>query len=176
MKTARNIVLIGFMGTGKTSTGRLLAGRLGRAFIDIDRKVELENNMTIAEMFARHGEQYFRQKEREAIARVSRAGNAVIATGGGVVLNPENMERLRLSGIIISLTASVEAILDRTGRRATRPLLNRPDREEFVANLLAQRAELYQNADYSIDTSNSSPRQTVEKIIAYLRQEGYING
>lgn len=176
MKPSRNIVLIGFMGTGKTSTGRLLAGRLGRAFVDIDRKIEQENNMTVAEIFARHGEPHFRQKERDVIARVSRAGNAVIATGGGVVLNAENMERLRSNGIIVSLTASVDAVLDRTGRRNTRPLLNRPDRNEFVAGLMAQRAELYQNADFVIDTTNSSPRQTVEKIIAYLRQEGYING
>lgn len=171
----KNIVLIGFMGTGKTSTGRLLAGRLGRPFIDIDRQIEQQSGLTIGEMFARHGEAYFRAREKEAVARASRRRRAVIATGGGVVLDPDNMERLRAGGVIICLTASVRTILERTGRRSTRPLLARPDREEIVARLLAERAPLYAAADFTIDTSDLTPRQVAEKIIAFLRQEGHIN-
>ena len=171
----RNIVLIGFMGTGKTSTGRLLAGRLGRHFVDIDRKIEQESGLAISEIFARHGEAYFRAKEKELVARVSRYRRAVIATGGGVVLDPANMERLRAGGVIVCLTASVETILERTGRRSTRPLLARPDREEIVARLLAERAPLYGAADFTVDTSTLSPRMAAEKIIAFLRQEGHIN-
>jgi shikimate kinase len=172
----KNIVLIGFMGTGKSSTGRLLAGRLGRPFIDIDRMIEHENSITIGEMFARHGEAYFRAREKEAVARVARRRKAVIATGGGVVLDPANMERLRAGGVIICLTASVQAIIERTGRRSTRPLLARPDREEVIARLLAERAPLYRQADLILDTSNISPRAAAEKIIAFLRQEGHIHG
>jgi shikimate kinase len=172
----KNIVLIGFMGTGKTSTGRLLANRLGLGFIDIDKKIETESGMSITDMFAQHGENYFRLKEEAAVADVCQGSNMVIATGGGVVLCKENMVRLRECGIIISLSATVETIIERTGRRSTRPLLNRPDREEVIAKLLVERAELYQEAEFVIDTSNISPHQTVERIIDFLQQEGYIRG
>jgi len=168
----KNIVLIGFMATGKTSVGRLLARRLGRSFVDVDQKIEQENGMTIAEMFAKHGEDYFRAKERELISRVARNRNAVIATGGGVVLFPDNMSLLRANGIVISLSASVEAILERAGRRNTRPLLEQPDREQVVSDLLQKRSRLYREADYCVDNENCSPHQTVEKIVAFLRQEG----
>ncbi len=171
----KNIALIGFMGTGKSSTGRLLASRLGRPFIDVDRKIERESGLTIGEIFARHGEAYFRALEKDAIARVSRHRKAVIATGGGVVLDPDNMARLRAGGVIICLTASVQTILERTGRRSTRPLLARPDREEAVSRLLAERAPLYAQADFILDTSNIPPRLVAEKIIAFLRQEGHIH-
>ncbi len=172
----KNIVLIGFMGTGKTSTGRLLAGRLGRPFIDTDRMMEHESGLAVGEMFARHGEAYFRAREKDLIARVSRRRKTVIATGGGAVLDPENMERLRAGGVIICLTASTQTILERTGRRNTRPLLARPDREEVVARMMAERAPLYAQADFVLDTSNIPPRVAAEKIIAFLRQGGHIHG
>ena len=172
----RNIVLIGFMGTGKSCTGRLLAGRLGRPFIDVDHKIEQECGLAIGEIFAKHGEVYFRAREKDVIARVSRHRKAVIATGGGVVLDADNMQRLRAGGVVICLTASVQTILERTGRRNTRPLLARPDREEIVARLLAERAPLYAQADFILDTSNIAPRMAAERIIAFLRQEGHIHG
>lgn len=172
----KNVVLIGFMGTGKSCTGRLLAGRLGRPFIDVDRKIEQESGLAIGEIFAQHGEAYFRAREKDVIARVARYRKAVIATGGGVVLDADNMQRLRAGGVIICLTASVQTILERTGRRNTRPLLARPDREEIVARLLAERAPLYAQADFILDTSNIPPRMAAEKIIAFLRQEGHIHG
>ncbi|MDR7865994.1 MAG: shikimate kinase [Sporomusaceae bacterium] len=172
----KNIVLIGFMGTGKSCTGRLLAGRLGRPFIDVDRKIEQESGLAIGEIFAKHGEAYFRAREKDVIARVARHRKAVIATGGGVVLDAENMQRLRSGGVIICLTASVQTILERTGRRNTRPLLARPDREEIVARMLAERAPLYAQAAFILDTSNIPPRMAAEKIIAFLRQEGHIYG
>ena len=172
----KNIVLIGFMGTGKTSTGRLLASRLGRPFIDVDRKLELECNMTIAELFSGHGEAVFKQKEQSLISRLARYHNSVIATGGTVV-DQEVLTRLRLNGIIISLSASVETIVERTGRRkGIRPLLDCDNPAEVVAALLAKRSLLYQNADYIIDTSSYSPHQVVEKIILFLRQSGYLRG
>lgn len=173
----KNIVLIGFMGTGKTTIGRLLAQRLGRPFIDSDRKIEYENGMSIREIFEAYGENYFRQKERIAIAKLSRYNNAVIATGGGVVLSSENMSRLKRNGVIITLTASTEVILERTSRRNTRPLLdNLEKREQVVNKLLKDRAELYHKADYSIDTSNSSPQQVINEIMFFLRQGGYLRG
>lgn len=173
----RNVALIGFMGTGKTSIGRLLASRLGWSFVDVDHKIRQEAGMPVAEIFAQYGEEGFRLRERETIARVSRYRRAVIATGGGVVLNPDNVARLRQSGVVVCLTASKEVILERTGRRNTRPLLAGPDRAEVVDRLLAERAGLYAAAaDYTIDTSELSPRQTVEKIVAFLRREGHFHG
>lgn len=173
----RNIVLIGFMGTGKTTIGRLLASRLGYLFLDSDKKVEYESNMTIREIFELHGEGYFRQKEEAVIAKLARYHNVVIATGGGVVLSNENMRRLKKNGIIITLTASLETILERTARRTTRPLLlDFLEREEIVNKLLHEREELYQKADFSIDTTHHSPQHIITEIMLFLRQMGYLRG
>jgi len=173
----KNIVLIGFMGTGKTTIGRLLASRLGRPFVDCDKKVEYESGMTIREIFEHYGEVYFRQKEKDMIAKLSRYNNAVIATGGGVVLSSENMRRLKKNGIIIALTASVENILERTGRRNTRPLLKDSyDREQIIDKLLSERWDLYQKADFTIDTNNNSPQHVITEIMIFLRQAGYFPG
>lgn len=172
----KNVVLIGFMGTGKTSTGRLLASRLGRPFIDTDQKIENENNMTISEMFSVYGEQFFRQKEQDVISKVSRYTCTVIATGGGVVLIPENIARLKSNGVLIALTASLDVILERTSRRNSRPLLDRPDREAIVAKMLQERSGFYNSADLSIDTSEKTPQQVSDMIITFLRQGGYLRG
>lgn len=173
----KNIVLIGFMGTGKTTIGRLLASRLGRPFIDSDKRVENENGMTVREIFELYGEAHFRQKEREMIIKLSRYSNAVISTGGGVVLSNDNMRRLKKNGIIIALTASLETILERTGRRNTRPLLvDSTAREQIINKLLNERSELYQNADFSIDTNSNSPQHVITEIMLFLRQAGYLRG
>jgi len=173
----KNIVLIGFMGTGKTTIGRLLAGRLKRPFIDTDKRVEYECSLPISEIFSQFGEDYFRQKEKDVILQVSRYHNVIIATGGGVVLSPENMKRLKKNGIIIALTASSETILERTGRRSNRPLLvDVISRQQVVDQLLEERDELYQRADFSIDTTRSSPQHVITEIIFFLRQAGYLPG
>ena len=170
----KNIILIGFMGTGKTSTGRLLASRLGYSFIDTDHKIEVDHKITIKTMFAKFGEAYFRTKEAETIQKVAKYRNVVISTGGGAVLNPANLQVLQESGIVISLTAEIDVILDRTGRKSSRPLLALEDatqRREMIVNLLDSRKDLYQQANLSIDTSNLSPLQVVEQILLFLRKE-----
>jgi shikimate kinase len=172
----KNIVLLGFMGTGKTSVGRLLAARLRRPFIDVDEKIERQCGSTISEIFQQHGEAVFREQERAVIAKVSRYANTVIATGGGVVLLRENLIRLRSNGVLISLTAPVDVILARTARRVTRPLLDCQDREQTIKQLMAIREPLYQAADYVLDTSSGSLRHVTEKIIVLLRQGGHLRG
>lgn len=172
----KNVVLTGFMGTGKTSVGRILAARLNKPFIDVDKKIEIENKMSISEIFEKYGESHFRQIESDVIARLSRHTNMVIATGGGTVLRRENRIRLMKNGIIISLIASVGTIEERTsfGRR---PLLDTgTSRRDAISALLEKRSHLYEQAEYIIDTSGYSPQYAAEKIIIFLREAGYLRG
>lgn len=172
----RNIVLIGFMGTGKTTIGRLLAKRLARPFVDSDRKIEQQCKMSISDMFSLYGESYFREKERDVIAKLARYRHAVIATGGGVVLASENVLRLKRNGVLIALTASVDVILERTSRRHNRPLLEAEERESKIVRLLKERELLYRQADITIDTSDKSPQEIIEMILVFLREGGYLRG
>lgn len=171
VSAVKNIVLIGFMGTGKTSAGKILASRIGFSFIDTDVKIESERQMMIREIFAKYGEAYFRRVETEAIKRVARARRAVISTGGGAVLNPENMEALARGGAIVSLKASVDAILERTAQKDNRPLLAQADRARAVVDLLAERAELYEKADLVIDTTRLTPMQVADEIARWMRRD-----
>lgn len=171
----KNVVLIGFMGTGKTSTGRLLANKLGYSFVDTDQRIEKEYKMTIKEMFSQHGEAYFREKEAAMVQKLAGQKRMVISTGGGTILNPENRRILRSCGCVISLTAPIEVILERTGRRNTRPLLEQggeAERKQRVISLLAERKDLYAQSDLTIDTGSMSPLQVVEKIMAFMKKRG----
>ena len=174
----KNVVLIGFMGTGKTSTGRMLAAKLGCAFIDMDQKIEEEAGISIPEMFAQKGEAYFREKERQLVTYLAGRRNAVISTGGGTVKDPENMRQFRKTGVVICLTASVDAVLERTSHRGSRPVLDQADhgnRRQAVEQLMEERRDLYRQADHTVDTSELSPLQVVEVIQRYLKSRGVIH-
>lgn len=171
----KNIVLIGFMGTGKSSCGKSLATRLGCAFIDLDKYIESRENMSIPEMFAAKGEAYFREKEREAVRAVVRRKGVVIATGGGTIKDEGNFALLKERGVIICLTADVDTILARTARRGERPMLDgQEDRRKGVEELLASRQRMYERADFAIDTSTLSPLQVTEEVLSFLRVGGII--
>ena len=168
----KNIVLIGFMGTGKTSIGRLLATRLGCAFHDLDKKIEEQYGMSIPAMFAQHGEPYFRAREKEAVHAAASRSNAVIATGGGTVKDPENTAALRKNGILVALTADVDTILQRTAAHGKRPVLDSTDggdRRAAVVKLLEERRRLYEDADITVDTSGRSPLEVTERILQEIR-------
>lgn len=168
----KNIVLIGFMGTGKTSIGRLLATRLGCAFHDLDKKIEEQHGMSIPAMFAQHGEPYFRAREKEAVRDAAGRTNLVIATGGGTVKDPENIALLRQNGVLVALTADVDTILQRTAARGARPVLDRADagdRRVAVMRLLEERRTLYEEADITVDTSGRSPLEAAEYIVQATR-------
>ena len=168
----KNIVLIGFMGTGKTSVGHLLAVRLGCAFHDLDKKIEARWGMTIPAMFEQHGEAYFRAREKEAVRAVSARMNLVIATGGGTVKDAENVALLRQNGILVALTADVDTILQRTAARGTRPVLDGADagdRRAAVVRLLEERSSLYEIADITVDTSGRAPLELAEYIVQATR-------
>jgi shikimate kinase len=168
----KNVVLIGFMGTGKTSIGRMLAARLGCAFHDLDRKIEEKHGTSIPAMFKEHGEAYFRAREKEAVRDAAGRSHLVIATGGGTVKDPENAELLRKNGVIVALTADVDTILMRTAARGSRPVLDQADagdRRAAVVQLLEERRHLYEDADITVDTSGRSPLEVTEHILQAIR-------
>lgn len=171
----KNVVLIGFMGTGKTSTGRTLAQRLGRSFVDLDRMIEEDAGRSIPEIFASEGEAAFRALEKEAVKRVAARRALVISTGGGTVKDAANVTELKKNGTIVCLTASVDAVLARTAHVGDRPVLDQKDegdRRRAVADLMEERRDLYAVADYNVDTSELSPLQVVDDIIGYLKRAG----
>ena len=167
-----NVILTGFMGTGKTSLGKLLATRLGRPFVDIDKKIEDETQLSIPQIFEQFGEAHFRELEKAAVKELSERRGLVIATGGGTVKDEENINLLKNSGIIICLTTKPEEILNRTARRGERPVLDGGGNErlETIKKLLAERKKFYDRADYQVDTTDWSPIQIVDNICRYLRQ------
>lgn len=171
----KNIVLIGFMGTGKSSCGKSLAMRLGCAFLDLDKYIEAKEKMSIPEVFATKGEAYFREKEREAVREVAQRKGAVIATGGGTIKDEDNLALLKERGVLVCLTADVDTILQRTARRGERPMLDaQADRRKTIEELLESRREMYARADFTVDTSLLSPMQVTEEIIDFLRVGGLI--
>lgn len=166
----KNIVLTGFMGTGKTEVGKILAQRLGLTFFDADSIIEQEQNMTITEIFRQFGEPYFRDIEADVIKRLSEKDRVVIATGGGAVLREENMKNLRKKGIIVCLMASPETILRRTSNDSSRPLLQVEDPLRKIKELIEFRRPYYENSDIMVDTEGKNPAQVVEEIMERIRE------
>ncbi|HKX17969.1 MAG TPA: 3-dehydroquinate synthase, partial [bacterium] len=163
-----NVVLIGFMGTGKSAVGRRIAERLGRQFVDTDAIIEARAGRPIARIFAEDGEPAFRGLESVAVAEAGASRGAVIATGGGVPLRPENMRHLRRHGVIVALTASPRAILARVGGGADRPVLG-GDPESAIHRLLAERDAAYRDADLVVDTSDVSADEAADRVLEFVR-------
>ncbi len=164
----RNIVLTGFMATGKSSVGRQLASRLGYDFVDVDGLIEAEAGMPIPAIFTRQGEAAFRELEARMVESAAGRVGCVIATGGGAIVNPRNLEALRRSGVIVTLTADPDIILSRIGAGADRPLLEGGEKRERIQDLLAARAPVYARADLSVDTSNRSVDEVVDHLVDLL--------
>jgi shikimate kinase len=164
----RNIALTGFMAVGKSAVGRTLARKLGRRFVDLDRMIEKSEGMRVQDIFSRKGESYFRQAERQALAEVLGQEEQVIATGGGVVIDEENLRLLRERSFVVCLTAAPEVLLRRAGKSKQRPLLKGADRAQRIGELLAQREKNYAQAHVAVDTSHLTVEQVVEKILERL--------
>ena len=165
-----NIVLIGFMGTGKTAVGKRLAKRLGWKFVDVDTLIEASAKMPIAKIFSERGETVFRRLERRHISRMVHGRHQVIATGGGAFVNPKNRSLLRASGTVICLTARPAVILERVSHKLrTLPMLvDAANPLTKIKTLLAQRALAYAQADLTIDTSGLSVDDVVERLWQHL--------
>lgn len=161
----RSIVLIGFMGSGKSSVGRRLAQSLGWPRFDTDEMVAEELGMTIPAIFAQLGEGRFRDAESAALAAIDPAASAVVVTGGGIVLRPTNVSRLRELGTVVWLTAEFEVLRERLSRRQNRPLLQTPEPAATIAKLLAERQKFYKEAaDLTVETSHLSHAQVAEAV------------
>jgi len=160
-----NIVLTGFMCTGKSEVGRRLAKRLGRPFVDTDHLIEQRAGKTVAAIFRDDGEPAFRAFERDAVATASAGEDTVIAVGGGAILDPANVGRLRARGVIVCLSADTDTILRRVGDVARRPLLAGGDPRGTVERLLAERGPAYARAaDVTVDTSDRKVGEVVERV------------
>jgi shikimate kinase len=156
----RSIVLIGLMGAGKTAVGRRLAARLDLPFIDADAEIEEAAGSTISEIFAEHGETYFRQGENKVIARLLRSGPQVLATGGGAYMNAETRANIEAHGISVWLKAELKVLLKRVHRRNNRPLLAGDDHETVMKKLMAERYPIYAEADLTVE-SRDVPHDTI---------------
>ena len=166
----QNIVLIGFMGTGKTTVGRLVAEVLGMRFVDMDVVIEERAGQSISAIFAQHGEPHFRALERALVQELSAQTGLVIATGGGVVLNPENTRDYARSGLLICLRASPETILQRTAKEKHRPLLEQDDKFKRICSILEARKQLYDAIPRQIDTNTRTPEAIAVEIVGLYRQ------
>ena len=164
----RSIVLIGLMGSGKTSTGRRLAQQLGLEFADADAEIEAAAGMSITEIFTRHGEAYFRDGERRVMARLLNEGPRVLATGGGAFMHEETRARIAASGISIWLKADLDVIWRRVRKRSHRPLLQGGDPEQTLRTLLEQRYPVYARADITVISRDGPQDLAVEEAIEGL--------
>jgi shikimate kinase/3-dehydroquinate synthase len=157
---ARSIVLVGMMGAGKTSVGKRLASKLGLPFVDADAEIEAGSQLTIAEIFERFGEAYFRDGERKVIARLLRGGPQVLATGGGAFMNAKTRENIAAQGVSIWLKPDVDVLLARVRKKSNRPLLQTADPEQTVRRILDERTPIYALADITVE-SRDGPHESV---------------
>jgi shikimate kinase len=165
-----NLVLVGFMGTGKTEVGRIVSERMGRTFVDIDDHITRTAGMTINEIFTQHGEERFREIESGMIKRFSKLEGLVISTGGGSLLRMENVQNLKRNGVLIWLTASAEEIARRVADERHRPLLNVPDRVVVVREMMGRRSLSYRISDITVDTDGKTVTAAAQEVLDGYRR------
>ncbi|HYG36567.1 MAG TPA: shikimate kinase [Clostridia bacterium] len=164
-RAIRNLALIGFMGTGKSSVGRLIADTLHFTFLDTDYVIENRIGLSISEVFKRHGEPVFRDWERRLVEELTLRNDTVISTGGGLPINPANLESLKTHALVVCLWASPEAIYERVKDHSHRPLLDEPDPLAKIRHLLSIREPYYRQADVLVSTEMRSVREVATQVI-----------
>lgn len=172
----KSLVLIGFMGTGKTTLGKALAERLARPLVDLDDVIVREQGMEIGELFARYGEDYFRRIEHETLCRYVAQPDLILSPGGGAVLQEANRAVMRVHCLVVCLTAQPEVILRRVEQDKTvRPVLEQREpgqsKLERIEQVLAERRTCYQEADLVLDTSHASIEELTEQVLLWLKEQ-----
>jgi shikimate kinase/3-dehydroquinate synthase len=166
----RSIVLVGMMGSGKTSVGRRLAARLGLDFADADAEIETAAGMTVPEIFAKHGEAYFRDGERRVVARLLEERQRVLATGGGAFMAPQTRENVARHGVSVWLKADLDVLLRRVRKRSNRPLLTNVDPEATLRQLIGERYPIYGLADFTVVSKDGPHEAVVEGILSAMER------
>ena len=161
-----NIYLVGFMGTGKSTVGKIVADRLGREFIEMDQLIEKIDGLKITDIFAQKGEKYFRKLEKKVLRDISDKFGRIVSCGGGIMINKDNVGMLKASGKIICLEASPSVIYARTKNYSERPLLNTADPQKKILELLELRKPFYKQANFFVDTNNLMPDEIAGKIVS----------
>jgi shikimate kinase len=165
----RNLALVGFMGAGKSTVGRLVARQLGFSFVDTDEAIEGRTRRRIAELFAEKGEAGFRALEREVLMEVVARDGLVIATGGGLVCQPGNLELLKANALVVCLWASVDTIWERVRHQTHRPLLRVPDPRGEIVRLLSLREPYYRQADVLVNSGLRSLREVAAHVAHHFQ-------
>ncbi|MDO7905291.1 shikimate kinase [Paenibacillus sp. JX-17] len=166
--TGPNLILVGMMGTGKSTVSRILAQELGYHLIDMDEEIERLEGRSIADIFTQHGEEYFREAEAAALRSICSAKGQVISTGGGSVLRSVNCDLMLSSGLVVALTAVPEVIIERVSGNPDRPLLA-GGVEDRVRRIMEERRDAYKFAHVEVDTSHLSAAEVASMILAHYR-------
>jgi shikimate kinase len=159
-----NIALIGFMGTGKSSVGQIVAAQLHLTFLDTDQAIESRVGKSISEVFSQNGEAAFREMEHKLVLELESKTNLLISTGGGLPINPDNLASLKKHSLVVCLWASPEKIWDRVRHQSHRPLLHDPDPLAKIRNLLTVREPFYREADVLVNTELRSVKEVAQQI------------
>jgi shikimate kinase len=170
LSMSKNIVLIGFMGVGKSLAAKHLAAKLARPILSTDELVVTQEGKSIAQIFHDHGEEYFRQVEASVIESLVDQKDLIIDCGGGIALNPRNIEILKKNGIVFYLSATADEIYKNVKDQKHRPLLNTPDPKNKIAELLAKRRPFYEQADYVIDADGKTGEQLCVDILTLFKK------
>ncbi len=166
----RNLALAGFMGTGKSSVGQLVAAELGFEFVDTDALIEERTGRTVSDIFTQAGETVFRQLESDVLAQLAARSGLVISTGGGLIVNPANLASLKSHALVVCLWAAPETIWQRTREHTHRPLLQGDDALGKIRELLAQREKAYKQSDVLVNTESRSIREVAQQVLLQFRR------
>lgn len=161
-----NIILVGFMGTGKTTVGKILAEKLGLEFLDMDDIIVEREGKSIPRIFEEDGEPHFRMIEKKLVEELSGRSGLVVGAGGGIVLNPDNVANFDRTGLVVCLSATPEAIMERVRTDSNRPLLEGDDKMQKILSILESRKELYAGVPNQVDTTGLTAEQVADRIAA----------
>lgn len=165
----QNIYLIGFMGTGKSSVGKILADELNAEFVDTDSLVEKKTGKKVADIFEEYSEEEFRRLETEVLEEITDREGLIVSTGGGIVVTRGNLDMMKASGTVVTLIADINTIMERVqGDETSRPLLEVEEPFEEIKRLLFERASFYISAHHIVETSDITPREAADQIISLV--------